>query len=188
MPITTLLDAHCPSIRLTGEIDMTVGYALIDEIKLLRSYYQFRTVELQIDSPGGSAEALQYIVLSMQEWRRGKGHVLRTVALNEVCSAAAIMLSLGTVGHRVASAHSRLLYHPARSTTLSGVTQTVPQLRVVGRRLEHWNKYSMNLLIEHVAGSEDATEYRKRLNKLFRQERFISGAEACEFRLIDRVV
>ena len=47
--LTTMLDIA--TIRLTGEIDMAAAFGLIDELRLLTDYYQFRTVTLEIDSP-----------------------------------------------------------------------------------------------------------------------------------------
>lgn len=63
-----------------------------------RTNYQFRIIDLHIDSPGGSADALHYLVHALDPWRRGEGRVLRTFGVNEVASAAALLLSFGTVG------------------------------------------------------------------------------------------
>jgi len=168
---------------------MPVCYALIDEMKLLHDYYQFRTIELQIDSPGGSAEALHHIVLSTREWSKGNGRVLRTVALNQACSAAAILLSFGTVGHRQAMSSSRLLYHAIRTVFTQNTVQTVAQLRMMSRNLEEWDGKFLDLLSEHVCTSEkDRASYRRMLKRLFQKERFIDAEEAKTFGLIDKVV
>jgi ATP-dependent protease ClpP protease subunit len=189
MPITTLLDATSPVIRLTGDIDMQVCYALIDEMKLLHDYYQFRTVELQIDSPGGSADALHHIVLSMRDWSQGNGRVLRTVALNQACSAAAMLLSFGTVGHRHALATSRLLYHPIRSVFTQHTVQTVSQLRMMSRNLEEWDGKFLDMLSEHAcAAGKDRAAYRRMLKWLFQKEKFINAEQAKALSLIDVVV
>jgi ATP-dependent protease ClpP protease subunit len=189
MPISTFLDVKCPSIRLTGEIDMPLCFALIDEMKLLHDYYQFRTIELQIDSPGGSAEALRHLVMSIQDWRQGNGRVLRTLALNQVCSAAALLLSFGTIGHRYAMESSRLLYHPARTVFTQGTVQTVAQLHMTSQNLEECDTKFLDLLAEHVCGgSRELNAYRRKLKRLFDKERFIEPAEAKTLRLIDEVV
>lgn len=190
MPIVTTLDAKAPMIRLTGEIDMPVSYALLDEIKLLHGYYQFRTIDLHIDSPGGSADALHYLVHALDPWRKGEGRVLRTFGVNEVASAAALLLSFGTVGYRTASSRSRLLYHPVRTVQRENSMQTVAQLRSATRRLEHWDKCFVDLLVKHTLQSNDATDaasYRKKLSRLIRQERYITPQQAVELKLIDRV-
>jgi len=188
MPLTTILETGIPSIRLTGSIDMPIAYALLDELKLLRDYYQFRTVELQIDSPGGDVSALHHLVQSLGSWRDGS--VLRTVGLHEICSAAAILLSFGTVGHRSASSHSRLLYHHVRTSFKEDEQQTMVQLRARERRLGHWDRFVLDGLVEHISCSVDVGEkdtYRRKLKRLFQQEKFISAEQAVGLKLIDRV-
>jgi ATP-dependent Clp protease, protease subunit len=188
MPITTSLAASAPMIRLTGDIDMPVSYALLDEIKLLHDYYQFRTIDLHIDSPGGSADALHYLVHSLSPWSRGEGRVLRTFGMNEVASAAAMLLSFGTVGHRTASSRSRLLYHSVRSVQHENSVQTVAQLRVTTRRLARWDTVFVDLLAEHtLASAADRVAYRRKLSRLMTREKYISPQQAVEMKLIDRV-
>jgi ATP-dependent protease ClpP protease subunit len=190
VPIHTTLDAKVPMIRLTGEIDMPVSYALLDEIKLLHGYYQFRTIDLHIDSPGGSADALHYLVHSLEPWRKGEGRVLRTFGVNQVASAAALLLSFGTMGYRTASSRSRLLYHSVRTFQQQNSTQTVTQLRAVTRSLERWDQCFVDLLAEHTLQRGDAAErtaYRKRLSRLMRKEQYLSAQEAVELKLIDGI-
>jgi ATP-dependent protease ClpP protease subunit len=193
MPISTTLDAKAPVIRLTGEIDMQVAYALLDELKLLHDYYQFRDIELQIDSPGGNADALHHLVQSISPWRKGEGRTLRTLGLNEVASAAALLLSFGTLGHRCLCSHGRVLYHQVRAVQREASAQTVSQLRASSRKLERWDKCFLDLLVEHVQpgrgevnGSAQAA-YRRKLQRLFRQERYVSPQQAIELQLIDKV-
>jgi ATP-dependent protease ClpP protease subunit len=189
MPITTLLDATCPVIRLTGEIDMPVCYALIDEMKLLHDYYQFRTIELQIDSPGGSADALHHIVISMRDWSNGNGRVLKTVALNQACSAAAMLLSFGTVGHRHAMQSSKLLYHAIRTVFTQNTVQTVSQLRMTSRNLEEWDGKFLDMLSKHSCPAEKETgSYKRMLKRLLQKEKYIDAAQAKSMGLIDKVV
>jgi ATP-dependent protease ClpP protease subunit len=189
MPIATTLDAAVPVIRLTGEIEMAVAYSLLDEIKLLHDYYQFRTIDLHLDSPGGSADALYYLAHALSPWRKGEGRVLRTFGMNEVASAAAMLLSLGTLGYRTASKRSRLLYHSVRSVQQQNTSQTATQLLVVKRRLERWDHWFVDLLTEHTLrrGEGDSVLYRRKIARLMRQEKFISPEQAVELKLIDRV-
>jgi ATP-dependent Clp protease, protease subunit len=188
MPITTTLDAAVPVIRLTGEIEMSVAYSLVDEIKLLHGYYQFRTIDLHIDSPGGSADALRYAVHALDPWRRGEGRVLRTFGMNVVASAAAMLLSLGTFGHRTAFRCSKLLYHSVRNVQIENTSQTVADLRVVKRRLENWDKWFVDMLSEHTKlGPGDVLPYRRKIARLMHRDKFISPEQAVELKLIDRV-
>src|SRR5262249_21951819 len=154
--------------------------------KLLHGYYQFRTIDLHIDSPGGDADALRYVVHSLDPWRKGEGRVLRTFGLNQAASAAAMLLSLGTLGHRFAFWRCRLLYHSVRNVQMANAAHTAAQLHVVKRRLEGWDKWFVDLLSEHTGGS-DGVSYRRKILRLLHQDKFISPEEALQLKLIDRV-
>jgi ATP-dependent protease ClpP protease subunit len=193
MPLSTTLNAKIPMIRLTGDIDMAVAFALLDEITLLHDYYQFRVIDLHIDSPGGNADALHYLVEALGAWRRGESRTLRTFGLNEVASAAALLLSFGTLGYRTAYSRSRLLYHSVRAVKIIGSSNTVAELRAESKKLELWDKRFMDLLVDHALAPATAPEsartaYRKRLRQVFREDRFITSGQARELRLIDKVI
>jgi ATP-dependent Clp protease protease subunit len=189
MPVSTTLNARVPVVRLTDAIDMAAAYALVDEIALLHDYYQFRTIDLHIDSPGGETDALHHIVQSLEPWRKGEGRTLRTLGLNQVASAAALLLSFGTIGHRAATAHSRLLYHSVRCINREGLIETVADLRKTSRQLEQWDKRFLDLLSEHsLHGEGDAIDHKRKLRRLLRQDRFLTPGQALDLKLIDRVV
>jgi hypothetical protein len=42
-------------MRFTGGVDAPICYAVIDQMKLLRDFFQFRTIDLQLDRPGSQA-------------------------------------------------------------------------------------------------------------------------------------
>jgi ATP-dependent Clp protease protease subunit len=190
MPLSVCLDARVPVVRLTGEIDMNLALALLDELALLHDYYQYRLVELQIHSPGGDASALHYLIEQLAPWRKAEGRTLRTVGIGEVASAAAMLLSFGTNGHRAALKHSGLLYHAARTFYSAGVSQTGSDLRSKTKQLERWDKCFVDLMAEHIAGGDNEQEasHRKKLRRLFQRETYITPEEACRLGLIDRVV
>jgi ATP-dependent protease ClpP protease subunit len=88
-------------------------YSLCNRIEEAINYYRYESIELFLHSPGGSAAALKHFIACSQRWAR-RDIKLRTVALNETSSAAAFMLSSGTLGERTVQAHSRLVYHFSR--------------------------------------------------------------------------
>ena len=191
MPISTSLDVCCPVIRLTGDIEMPLAYALVDEFSLLHDYYQFRAIDLHIDSPGGSADALHYLVHALEPWSRGEKRILRTFGMNEVASAAAMLLSFGTVGYRAASKRSRLLYHSVRNVQRENTSATVAQLKVVTRKLESWDRMFVDLLAEHSlsgANGDEAAAFRMRLKRLMKREKFIAPEVARDMGLLDKVI
>lgn len=101
-------------VRLVEPVTPHSIIALCDEVDAAIEYYQYDHVEIQLDSPGGHVNALEYYLSRLSEWRATPGVTIATLALTSVASAAAVILSLGDVGHRRAYASSQLLYHDAR--------------------------------------------------------------------------
>lgn len=101
-------------IRLHGAIDNHTIFALCDEINLAIDYYHYDEIEIQIDSFGGAIASLEYYLRQLAYWRAQRHIRIATLALTTAASAAAVMLSLGDIGHRRAYASSSLLYHDSR--------------------------------------------------------------------------
>lgn len=106
------------AVRFATDVTRDSVFYLTDIVDAGLAYYGYGRIDLQIDSAGGSADSLAYFIRRLTEWRRGTSRlVLRTVGLTTVASAAAVMLSLGTVGHRQVYPSTRLLYHHGRILT-----------------------------------------------------------------------
>lgn len=115
--MTTIVEAFFTPIkgivRYMGPV-CTPGIAtLIDEIKLMVSYYNYPRITVEIDSPGGEMQSLFYYLDNLAVWQR-QGLIIETLALSQCASAAAYMLSMGTLGYRMAMPRSSLLYHNVR--------------------------------------------------------------------------
>jgi ATP-dependent protease ClpP protease subunit len=122
--------------------------ALCDEINLAIDYYQYQRFILQIDSVGGSATALEYYLQQLVRWRQ-RNVCIGTQALTRAYSAAAIMLSLGDIGHRWAYSTSRLLYHNPRVVT-EGSAIDAHRLIDMYRELTLVNDHMVNQLASHI--------------------------------------
>ena len=53
-------ETHRAVVRLSGELNNDSIFALCDEIDLALDYYKYPAVEIQIDSPGGHVDSLDY--------------------------------------------------------------------------------------------------------------------------------
>ena len=111
-------------IRLKGPVESESIIWLCDEIDLAVDYYNYRRVDIQIDSPGGEIAALDYFMTRLSDWRQVEGLVLGTLALTRAASAAAMILSLGSIGHRRAYPSAQLLYHDSRIMSGEGTVWT----------------------------------------------------------------
>lgn len=100
-------------ICFSQQVDSTSILTLCEEIDTAVDYYDYKKIQIKIESPGGAIDALQFYVDKLRQWRR-RGIRFETMALMQSCSAAALMLSLGDLGQRRAVPSANLLYHNAR--------------------------------------------------------------------------
>ncbi|MGC8485816.1 MAG: hypothetical protein ACP5O6_09315, partial [Candidatus Baltobacteraceae bacterium] len=110
---TARKQSEIAKVRLTGAVNSESIIKLCDEIDLQVNYYRFRDVRVEIDSPGGDSNSLEYLIARMYSWRQ-HGVSIGTRGLTAVSSAAAVVLSLGNPPHRRAFSPCSLLYHNGR--------------------------------------------------------------------------
>lgn len=102
-------------------------YRLSDAVEQAVRYYGWQTAEIRIHSGGGESNSLRHVADKVASWTK-QGVTIRTIALTECASAAALLLSLGSRGHRHASLSSRLLYHRPRVEAGAMLTREVQKL------------------------------------------------------------
>lgn len=94
---------------------------LCEYIDLAVDLYQPKHLAVELDSPGGSALALDYWLYRVQQW--GKSGVEIDTLADTVCaSAAALALAFGPVGRRFAHPLTKLHFHNPRVLS-SGPTE-----------------------------------------------------------------
>src|SRR6476646_6034432 len=94
-------------IFLGVQIDDASANDVMAQLLTLESTDPDREIIMYINSPGGSFTSMTAIYDTMQYVRP---HV-RTVCLGQAASAAAVLLSAGTPGRRLALPNSRILIH-----------------------------------------------------------------------------
>lgn len=112
--LTTRYSPDHSTLRYEGVITTEGVLELCDEIELCLDYYGYRQLELQLDSPGGDGAALLHYIDRLRSWREEQGLIVGTTALTQASSAAAIILALGSPGHRRAYSSAQLVFHNAR--------------------------------------------------------------------------
>ncbi len=121
----------------------------------LHNLYNYRRVSLHIESPGGSVPALFSYLDTITAIRRacdetGESLILETRAGTICASAAAIMLSFGTLGYRSASSYSTLLYHDARSVLPAGTALTSKEHLTLYRNTTRFDHLIGLRLLQHI--------------------------------------
>lgn len=172
---------------------------LTDEIRHAREYLRHERVTIELNSPGGDSEGLEYWLHQSEYLTSIRGFVLATRAIGNTSSAAAILLSQGTIGARSALPNAKLLYHGARIINTTGDVWTAERLhthheqiasltdRVLEQMVLHRLRDVRPLSTTRRAPAATHTELRSRYAALFSRDAQITPEEACEHGLIDYV-
>ena len=124
---------------------------LVKQISALRDDEFYQEIELEIESPGGDVNALNYFLDAREEWKR-RGVTLTTKALTSCASAGAIMLSLGDV--RKATPSSQLTYHYARLHLQETSPLTRAAALAAAASLDRVDRDLLQPIVERASGSE----------------------------------
>jgi ATP-dependent protease ClpP protease subunit len=116
--------------------------------------------------------ALDYYIQQIQSWRQRRIG-MTTEALTCAYSAAAIMVSLGDIGHRHAHPTSKLLYHNPRFVTEGGAIDARTLVEMY-RELTHFNDSMVDRLAKHVYDNKILQEVDSLVPDRFRWKKILS--------------
>lgn len=136
-------------VRFSGPVDTTQIFCLCDEIDSFINQYYYTHVVLEIDSNGGELQSLLHYIQKLKWWRKA-GVRIETVALTQCASAAALMLSLGDIGHRYAMPRSKILYHNARVYASNQTPLTSNSLEKLRSSLSRADAEMLVELLQHL--------------------------------------
>ena len=137
--------------------------ALCEQIDLAIDLYQPMHLLVQLDSPGGSALALDYWISRLKQWRK-IGVEIETMADTVCASAAALALAFGVIGRRFAHPLTKLHFHNPRVHT-SGPTELQEHLAEDFARVLKASRSRMHgLLKDHLIGSLGKTGFVRTLH------------------------
>lgn len=136
-------------VRFCGPVNSEQIFCLCDEIDSFIDHYYYSHVMLEIDSNGGELQSLLYYIQKLKGWRRA-GIRIETVALTQCASAAALMLSLGDIGHRYAMPRSKILYHNARVYASDQIPLTSGSLEKLRSSLSKADAQILVALLNHL--------------------------------------
>jgi ATP-dependent protease ClpP protease subunit len=174
-------------------------------------YEQYKRLRLNVNSPGGEFSALTHYLWYLKAMRHQAVEVA-TLGQIQVASAAAIMVSMGDIGHRAAYPHTEFVYHFARLGRVERLTaQKADYLR---KEIEDVDKTMLDQLVEHIAPAvgqqsfprgdikigrsrfvakagmnlaECKRKMRADLERLFLLDMSITAEQARDFYLIDTI-
>ncbi len=159
---------------------------LCDALDVSTKYYCYPEFKIRIESPGGQVQALSHALGKLQtlgvncagESPNENGIVIRTEGFTTVASAAAILLSMGTVGCRTCYETCKLCYHGARVRWNTDITKE--KADEIYRQLKESDEIIITkLLAQAIRSLELSFEERIRNNTIyFHINRSIQGKKS----------
>jgi len=144
-----ILTPHSATLRYEGEICVEGVSLLVEQIRSTFDYYQYDHVGLHLESPGGAAVGLDYLLRNIAKYQdSGKSLHVRSTFL--CASAAALLLAFGSWGTRRVDRATVLLFHFARiGASVSGLTAQTAN--GYSRSLEQHDRNMIEKLVEHLS-------------------------------------
>ena len=161
-------------VMLGSGVHDEVANSLVAQLLFLQSDDPKADIHLYINSPGGSVTAGMAIYDTMQFITCD----VATYCLGQAASMGALLLAAGAAGKRHALPNSRIMIHQP-SAGMEGTAEDI---------IIHANEYKKTkdrlnkILLQHTGQSLEQIE------KDTDRDHFMSSEEACEYRLIDKVI
>jgi len=147
---------------------------IIAQFLFLESEDPDKDINLYINSPGGSITAGLAIYDTMQYVKSD----ITTICTGQASSMAALLLAAGSKGKRFALPHSRIMIHQPMGATQGQATDIDIQAREIMRL-----KGTINELFAIHTGQD-----KKRVENDSERDYFMSGQEALEYGIVDKVI
>ena len=161
-------------IFLGAPIEDHIANLVIAQLLFLEAEDPDKDIHMYINSPGGIVTSGLAIYDTMQYVKPN----ISTLCLGQASSMAALLLAAGAKGMRYALPHSRILIHQPLGGFQGQATDVDIQAREILRMREELNR----ILIEHTG-----QPYEK-IEKDTDRDFFMTGAQACEYGIVDRVI
>ena len=155
-------------------IDDDVANLIVAQLLFLESEDPDRDIHLYINSPGGLVTAGLAIYDTMQYIKPD----VATICVGQAASMAAVLLAAGEKGKRQSLPHSRIMVHQP----MGGFQGQASDIEIHAKEILRMREELNRILANHTGQSMD------RIGKDTDRDRFLSGVEAKEYGLIDKVV
>lgn len=161
-------------IFVDGQITDATADLIIAQLLFLDSENPHKTINMYINSPGGSVTAGLAIYDTMHVVRPP----IRTICMGQAASMAAILLAGGTKGKRYALPSSRVMIHQPRG----GVEGQESDISILAKEIIRLKKLSIEYLAKDTGKSTD------KIAEDIERDFFMSAQEAADYGVIDHVM
>lgn len=161
-------------IFLGGSIDDTVANLVIAQLLFLQSEDPKKEISLYINSPGGSVTAGMAIIDTMNHVK----NPISTVCVGMAASMAAVILSCGDEGKRIALPNAEIMIHQPHG----GAEGQATDIEISAKRIVKMRSVLNKILAKNTGQSLAKVE--KDVDRDF----FMDADEAKKYGIIDQVV
>ena len=162
-------------IFLGVQVDDTSANDIMAQLITLESMDPDRDITMYINSPGGSFSALTAIYDTMQFVKPD----ISTVCIGQAASAAAVLLTAGTKGKRLALPNSKILIHQPYTETGRG---DLIDLEIQAAEILRIRTTMEQMLSRHTGKSEE--DVRQDVER----DKYLTAQQALEYGIIDNVL
>ena len=155
-------------------VDDTVANLIIAQLLFLESEDPDKDISLYVNSPGGSVTAGLGIYDTMQYIKPD----VSTLCLGQAASMGALLLAAGAKGKRFSLPNSRILIHQV----LGGFQGQAADVDIQAREILKLRE-KLNEILAHHTGQSTS-----RIAQDTDRDYYMSGQEAVEYGLVDRVI
>jgi ATP-dependent Clp protease, protease subunit len=156
-------------------IDDNVANLVIAQMLYLQQEDPERDVQLYINSPGGSITAGMAIYDTMQYIKND----VMTLCVGQAASMAALLLSAGAPGKRLALPNSRILIHQPSMGDLSGEATDID---IQAREILRMREITSQVLSKH------SGQKLEKVEKDVERDFIMNAQEAKEYGIIDDII
>ena len=167
-----MLEEHI--IMLQTPIDDTIASLVVTQMLYLQFKNADKDIQLYVNSPGGEITALFAIYDTMQFVQND----IQVVCIGQAASAAAVLLSAGTKGKRLALPHSRIMLHQP----YGGVAGQASDIEIQAREILRMREEIDRILSHHTG------QPMERVSKDTDRDFYMSAHEALDYGIIDEVI
>jgi ATP-dependent Clp protease protease subunit len=161
-------------IFLGNQVHDDMANTIIAQMLFLESEDPDKDISLYINSPGGSVTAGLAIYDTIQYIKPD----VATICMGQATSMGALLLAAGAKGKRYALPNARIMIHQP----LGGVQGQATDIDIQAKEILKIKKKIHDIIAKHTGQSLDQIE------KDTERDFFMSGDEAIEYGLIDKVI
>ena len=161
-------------VFLGSQVNDEVANSLVAQMLFLQSDDPKADIHLYVNSPGGSVSAGMAIYDTMQFVTCD----VATYCIGQAASMGAVLLTAGTPGKRFALPNARIMIHQP----LAGMQGTAEEIMIHAKEFKRIKQKMNEILLKHTGHPLEKIEQDTD------RDRFMSAEEACEYKLVDKVI